>query len=32
VHCVEALTEALKPSTVDGVKDIVAQCRERYPD
>lgn len=31
-NCVEAMTEALEPQTVDGVKDIVRQCRERFPD
>jgi len=30
--CVEKMTEALQPSTVDGVKDIVRQCKERFPD
>lgn len=32
IHCVEAMTEALKPQTVEGVQDIVRQCRERFPD
>lgn len=30
--CVEKMTEALKPNSVDGVKQIVAQCKERFPD
>ena len=30
--CVENMTEALNPKTVDGIKDIVRQCKERYPD
>lgn len=30
VQCVEKMTEALSPKTVNGVKDIVNQCKERY--
>jgi hypothetical protein len=29
-ECVEALVEALEPRTKDGLRAIVAQCRERY--
>ncbi|TCO73687.1 hypothetical protein [Chromatocurvus halotolerans] len=31
-ECVEKMTEALDPSTVNSVKAIVRQCRERFPD
>lgn len=31
-ECVEKMTEALEPTTVDGVQSIVAQCKERFPD
>ena len=31
-ECVEKMTEALKPNSVDGVKQIVAQCKDRFPD
>ena len=31
-ECVEALVEALEPTTKDSVEDIVRQCRERYGD
>ena len=31
-ECVDKMTEALEPTTVDGVREIVRQCRERFPD
>ncbi len=31
-ECVEKMTEALKPTSVEGVKSIVEQCKERFPD
>ncbi|MDP5069954.1 MAG: hypothetical protein NWQ45_03555 [Congregibacter sp.] len=31
-ECVEKMTDALKPTSVDGVKQIVTQCKERFPD
>lgn len=30
-ECVEKMTDALKPNTVEGVREIVAQCKERFP-
>ncbi|MEE4278763.1 MAG: hypothetical protein V2I82_09900 [Halieaceae bacterium] len=32
IRCVEAMTEALKPQTVEGVQDIVRQCKERFAE
>jgi hypothetical protein len=31
-ECVEKMTDALQPTSVDGVKQIVTQCKERFPD
>jgi hypothetical protein len=30
-ECVEKMTDALKPNTVEGVREIVTQCKERFP-
>ena len=30
-ECVEQVSLALQPTTVDGIRSIVKQCRERFP-
>ena len=31
-QCVDRMVEALEPTSVDGVKEIVKQCEERFPN